>query len=319
MKQIAITKDDSGQRLDKFMEKAFPALPRSLVYRGLRLKRIKLNGKRCQANDRLNVGDILSLYLNDDLLERKQEKSWTRTSGPVQVVYEDENLLLADKPAGLLCHEDDSEKADTLIGRVQHYLFEKGDYRPDDALSFAPALCNRIDRNTAGIVIVAKNAETLRILNEKIKQHELIKEYLLIVHGHLRPKSGTFRDWLKKDAASNTVSICPANAYGGKRAVTHYQVLKEKADFSLVTVRLETGRTHQIRVHFAFHGHPLLGDGKYGSQTRVGGKSFKSQCLYSYRLTFSFSTDAGALNYLKGKSFTVKNTWVEQEFGALPD
>lgn len=317
MKEITIKKDDSGQRLDKFLQKAFPGLPSSLLYRAIRLKRIKRGGKRIAASDRLNEGDILSLYLNDELLEEKPRTA-TLSKGPVNVIYEDENILLADKPAGLLCHGDAADTTDTLIARVQNHLIEKGEYQPNTSLSFAPALCNRIDRNTAGIVITAKNAETLRILNEKIKAHELEKEYLLIVHGRMEKKEGVFDDWLLKDAKTNTVTVCGRGISGGKSALTRYRDIAEKAGYSLVSARLETGRTHQIRVHFAAHGHPLLGDGKYGSHTRIGGRAFKTQCLYSYRLTFRFQSDAGALSYLNGRTFTVENTWVQKEFDALP-
>jgi 23S rRNA pseudouridine955/2504/2580 synthase len=188
MKTFTIGPNDAGQRLDKFLRKAVPGLPASLMHKYVRLKRIKLNGARCEAARRLALGDRLELYVNDEFFGPKAAAGFMDAPADVEIVYEDENVLLADKPAGLLSHEDASESADTLINRIRRYLHEKGEYAPENEQSFAPALCNRLDRNTGGIVIAAKNAEALRILNEKIKLREVTKLYLCLAHGTFAKK-----------------------------------------------------------------------------------------------------------------------------------
>ena len=168
--------------MDKFLAKAVPALPKNLLYKYIRLKRIKLNGKRCEISTKLSEGDSVQLYINDEFFPEDRDAAHSFLNAPkeVEIVYEDENILLCDKPCGLVVHEDESGDRDTLIDRVLHYLYDKGEYDPDSELSFTPALCNRIDRNTSGIVICAKNAESLRILNQKVKDRELEKLYLCV-------------------------------------------------------------------------------------------------------------------------------------------
>lgn len=316
MKSLIITKNDSGQRLDKFLSKRLPNLPKSLMYKYIRKKRIKVNRKRAEISTRLQEGDVLDLYINDEFFER-QAPQYDFLHAPKLrgILYEDENLLVLDKKVGLLCHPDKHEYVDTLITRVKRYLYEKGEYDPEKENSFAPALINRIDRNTGGIVLAAKNAETLRIMNQKMKDRELHKFYLCVVIGTPKSKEGILEDYLIKDEAKNKVRVYHHPVGDAKRIRTKYRVLQSAKGLSLVEVELLTGRTHQIRAHFASIGCPLLGDGKYGrNQENKKYGAYKKQFLYSYRLVFDFQTDAGALNYLNGKSFEAQEVWFARQF-----
>lgn len=315
MKSLTIGKNDAGQRLDKFLSKAVPKLPQSLMYKYIRTKRIKINSKRAEISTRLMANDIIDLYINDEFFGAMPKKyDFLHAPNQLSILYEDENLLLLDKKAGLLAHPDEHEYVDTLITRVKRYLYEKGEYQPDDENSFAPALVNRIDRNTGGIVIAAKNAQTLRILNQKMKDRELEKYYLCIVCGILKKKEATLKAYLEKNEDKNKVYIHTHQQNGDRTIMTKYKVLAEKDVKSLLEIHLLTGRTHQIRAHMAFIGHPLLGDGKYGTNTINKAAGLKKQMLYSYKLKFTFETDAGILNYLNGQTFEVKDVWFAKDF-----
>ncbi len=309
MKELFVSKNDADQRLDRFVGKAVPLLPESLLQKYIRLKRIKLNGKGAKRDEKVKQGDVLQLYINDEFFETPtEENAYLKVSNPkLSIVYEDDNILLADKKPGVLCHSAGEWAYDTLIANIQAYLFQKGEWNPKRENAFAPALCNRIDRNTGGIVIAAKNAEALRIMNEKIKDREIDKYYLCAVIGRPNPREGVLKDWIFKDASKNQVYVKKRNCPGAKEAVTEYRTLKTENGLSLVECRLLTGRTHQIRAQMAANGTPLLGDGKYGTEQKNREFGEKGQALYSYRLKFVFGTDAGALNYLKGQSFSVEN------------
>lgn len=316
MKEFIIAQNDANQRFDKFIAKSAPLLPKSLMYKYLRTKRIKLNGKKADIAIRLSVGDRVEMYINDEFFAPKEEKySFLSAGKELNVVYEDENILVLNKKVGLLSHPDEGEYVDTLISRVQRYLYEKGEYDPKNENSFAPALANRIDRNTGGIVLAAKNAETLRILNEKIKLREIEKRYLCITVGVPPKKEGVAEGFIVKDEKKNTVTVLKRSVPGGKSIKTGYRVIDSKGGLSLVEVELFTGRTHQIRAHMASMGCPLLGDGKYGTNElnkKYGG--YKKQCLYSYKTGFTWKTDAGILNYLKDRFFEVDDVWFRRAF-----
>lgn len=288
------------------------------MYKYIRLKRIKVNSKRAEISTRLQVGDTVDMYINDEFFEKSETRyDFTGASKSLDIVYEDENIMLLNKKSGLLSHPDDTEYVDTLIGRVKRYLYEKGEFDPDDESSFTPALVNRIDRNTAGIVIAAKTAAALRILNQKMKDRELHKYYLCVVHGKLEPKSGTLTGYLVKNETKNKVFVYDTMRDGAKSIKTKYNVLKYRQDMSLVEIELLTGRTHQIRAHLASIDHPLLGDGKYGSNALNKKSGLKKQCLCSYKLEFDFTTDAGELEYLNGKSFEIKDVWFRDGFEGI--
>lgn len=316
LKSFSISKNDSGQRLDKFVTKAVPNLPQTLMYKYIRMKRIKVNGKRGEISYKLAEGDVIDMYINDEFFAPVQDRyDFLSASKNLDIVYEDENILLLDKKVGLLSHPDETEYNDTLITRIKRYLYEKGEYNPKDENSFTPSLVNRIDRNTGGIVIAAKNSESLRILNQKLKDREMEKYYLCVIHGKLAQKSGILCGWLIKDEKKNKVAVYTQKRNGAKEIRTKYSVIAENKNLSLVEVELLTGRTHQIRAHFASIGHPLLGDGKYGTnELNKAHGGYKKQFLYSYRLKFTFETDAGCLNYLNGKSFEVRDVWFKNEF-----
>ena len=323
MREFIIQKNDAGQRLDKFLSKALPSLPPSLLYKSIRLKKIKVNRKRAEASTMLTEGDTVQCFLAEEFFERGKKSapeetpelsaaSLSRMGSKLSVVYEDENLILVNKPAGLSVHEDESSKSNTLIGYIQAYLYGNGEYDPEREQSFAPALCNRIDRNTSGIVIAAKNAETLRVMNEKIKLREIDKYYLALVHGVPREKEKTLFGYLLKDEKTNTVRVYDKNPpRGAKEIKTRYRVVEIKGSDALVEVELLTGRTHQIRAHMAFIGHSLVGDGKYGVNRDDRKRGFNHQALCSYKLRFSFKGDPTALEYLNGKEFSIPRSEIE--------
>ena len=315
MKELTVGKNDENQRVDRFLAKAVPLLPASLCQKYLRLKRIKCNGKRVERDTRLKAGDVLQLYINDEFFdEPKPENAYLTVGTPkLNVLYEDEHILLADKKPGQAVHpHDGAEYGRTLIDHIQAYLYAKGEWKPREEHAFAPALCNRIDRNTGGIVIAAKTAEALRVMNQKIKDRELEKFYLCVVHGVPSPKQGELRGYLFKDAVKNRVYVTQKPQKGAKTAVTRYRTLQSRNGLSLVECELVTGRTHQIRAMMAQNGTPLLGDGKYGKLDKRFDRSF--QALYSYRLRFCFTTDAGCLAYLNGQSFQVKDVDFVREY-----
>ena len=318
MKELTIGPNDAGQRLDRFLAKAVPLLPASLAQKYIRLKRIKRNGARAQRDTRLEVGDKLQLYINDEFFDTpREDNAYLTVAAPkLNIVYEDENILLVDKRPGLAVHpHDGAEYGRTLIDQIQAYLYQKHEWRPREENAFTPALCNRIDRNTGGIVIAAKTAETLRVMNQKIKDRELDKRYLAIVEGTPKPKEGSLKGYLFKDAVKNRVYVTDTPKPGAKSCQTNYKVLDSRNGLSLVECELITGRTHQIRAQFAHAGHPLLGDGKYGKLDKRFDRTY--QALYSYKLTFLFTTDAGSLNNLNGRSFQVEKVdFVEEYFPA---
>ena len=315
MKEFTIGKNDAGQRLDRFLGKAVPLLPASLAQKYIRIKRIKLNGGRAERDTRLNTGDVLQLYINDEFFDKPREDNafLTVATPKLNIVYEDEHILLVDKRPGLAVHpHDGAEYGRTLIDHIQAYLYQKREWRPREENAFTPALCNRIDRNTGGIVIAAKTAEALRVMNQKIKDREMDKRYLAIVEGTPKPAKGSLKGYLFKDAKKNRVFVTNTPQPGSKSCQTNYRVLASEKGLSLVECELITGRTHQIRAQFAHAGHPLLGDGKYGKLDKRFDRTY--QALYSYKLTFTFTSEAGELEYLNGKSFQVEKVDFVQEY-----
>ncbi len=310
MKEITVNGNDAGQRTDKFISKALPALPVSLLYKYIRTKRIKVNGKRVKENHILCKGDVVTLFVPEEFLEQNRENAFTRVKAAVETRYEDENVIIVRKPKGLLCHSESPEDTDTLIDRVKAYLYNKGEYVPERENSFAPALCNRIDRNTEGLVIAAKNAAALREMNEIIRRREVKKFYLAACHGLFARKKGEIKSFLEKDAANNTVTVREKPNKNTLTAVTRYEVTRENREksLSLLTIELLTGRTHQIRAQLAHIGHPLLGESKYAvnKEDRKMGYSSQALCSYSLRFEFASTDDKPTLAYLNGVEVTAE-------------
>ena len=309
MREFTATQNDAGQRLDRWLGKTLPLLPAPLAQKYIRLKRVKVNGRGARGDLRLRAGDVLQLYINDEFFDRpREDNAFLAVFRPqLDILYEDAHLLLVNKRPGLLVHPDQGEYVNTLITHIQAYLYQKKEWDPRQAGAFTPALCNRIDRNTGGIVIAAKTAEALRVMNQKIRDREIEKYYLCAVHGRLRPPQGRLEGFLSKDADKNQVTVHRAPVPGGRTALTRYRTLQVKDGLSLVECELITGRTHQIRAQFAAAGHPLLGDGKYGSERENRRYGRHGQALYSYKLSFRFTTPAGPLDYLNGRTFQVED------------
>ena len=321
MKTFTVNANDAGLRLDKYLSKCTEGMPKSLLYKYIRKKRVKVNGARAHEGDILTEGDTVELWIPDEFFREKSADDYdpallNRVGIRPDVVYEDENVLLCDKKPGVLVHlgdEGDKNRAEsaereTLLYALTAYLANKGEYVPADEHSFAPALCNRIDRNTGGIVIAAKTAEALRILDDAIRDRKMTKRYLCAVHGRLT-REETLKAWHRKDYRTNTVSVTAQRLPGSKEIVTRCRALSynPEYDLTLCGVTLVTGRTHQIRAHLAFIGHPLLGEGKYAKNAADRKMGYSSQALYSAAVSFDFpeAGEGADLTGLNGRVFRV--------------
>ena len=317
MEILKANANDAGQRLDKFLSKRYKSMPQSLLYKYIRTKRIKLNGKRAKENRLRADGDEITLYIPDEFTGgSRRDEAFLRLSPRLRVAYEDENILIADKKAGMLVHSDDGSEGDTLIDHIKAYLYRNGEYDPTAENSFAPALCNRIDRNTAGLVIAAKNAEALRDMNATIRDRGISKLYLAACHGFFEKKQGIMTAYLEKNAAENKVFVRTKAGENTKTAALRYRVIDENRaeKLSLVEIELLTGRTHQIRVQMADSGHPLLGDGKYAVNKDDRRQGYTYQALCSYML--AFEKPQGSLSYLAGKTVRADKPDFLVKFGA---
>ena len=307
MRILTIKKNDAGQRLDKFLTKAVKGLPASMMYKLIRTKKIKVNRKRAEQSYILCEGDEIQLFIREEFFESPERDGGAleRITPKLNILYEDDNILLLNKRPGVLVHEDTDGGENTLIMHVKAYLCQKGEYDPTTEQSFAPALCNRIDRNTGGIVIAAKNAEALRVMNEKIRENKLSKFYLCLVHGIPKRKQATLHAYLRKNSADNMVEVRERPFAGAKEIITGYRVLETRGENALLEVELVTGRTHQIRAQMAAIGHPLVGDGKYGVNREEKQRGYKYQALYAYRLRFDQTEKENLLSYLEGRTFSL--------------
>ena len=318
MKTIIADKTWDGRRLTRFAQKALPAASAGQIAKFLRLGRIKVDGKRGKEDTVLSEGQQVDFYVEDEwfIAPEREDPFYSKIRPKLTILYEDEHVLLLDKRVGLICHPDEGEKVHTLLTYAQAYLYQKGEWHPQR--DFAPALCNRIDRFTAGVVIIAKTQEALKVMDAKIRTHEVEKYYLCAVHGRMKYPEGTLRHFLIKKPEQKKVTVLNRSEPGAKETITYYRAVDENNGLTLCECLLGTGRTHQIRAQFAHIGHPLLGDNQYGKATlnekygRVNG-----QALCAYRLIFAFETDAGCLDHLNGLCVQVKDVPFVREY--FPD
>lgn len=311
MRELTVKKNDANQRLDKFLLKKFKTMPKKMAYMYIRKKCVKVNGKKATPEVMLKENDLLTFYIKDEFFDNIQEENYEFLKAPknLKIIYEDENIILLDKKPGVIVHQDKSYHFDCLLLRLQHYLYDNGEYNPKEENCFAPALVNRIDRNTGGIVIGAKNAESLRILNQKMKDRELHKFYLCLLINKPKKDNAILSDYLIKNEKTNKVTVLRNEKQGAKKILTKYSVLETNNNLTLCEVELLTGRTHQIRAHMSSIGCPILGDNKYGNKKLNQKYTLSKQCLYSYKLAFDFTTDSGILSYLDKKHFSTNDIW----------
>lgn len=302
MIKITIAENEENQRLDRFLKKYFRNAPLSHIYKLIR-KNVKVNGKRAAIETPLSLGDEITVYISSEEAEAYQEKkALSQAKKQFRIAYEDENIVIVEKPFGLLVHGDKNEKKNTLANQVAGYLTEKGDYSPGREKTFVPSPVNRLDRNTTGLVIFGKNNKSLQSLNRMIREKGFIRKYYLtVVHGEMK-KNLILKDKMEKDEKTNKVRVIDLDSEDGKIMETIARPLKTTKGYTLVEVELVTGRTHQIRAHLAKAGYPVIGDVKYAikGQNKKIEQSFHltTQLLHAYKLCFD--DGVSPLEYMKG-------------------
>ena len=308
MKTIKVNKNDANLRLDNFLSKTFINFKKSEIYKAIRNKKIKVNDKRVKFDYHVQLNDEIKLYVNDEFLENKKQPLNLQDKQDFSIVYEDENIMLVYKPKGLVVHTDNNGETNTLINQVIIYLIKSKQYDPEQENTFVPSLVNRLDRNTAGIVLIAKNHPTLDLLNEKMKNHEIDKYYIAKVHGIIDPKSATLVAYLTKNSNDNLVKITkkPIND-NSKQIITKYKMISHDNNTSIIEINLLTGRTHQIRAHMNYIGYPLVGEKKYTNSKFSSQDKNKYQSLCAYKIEFNFKTNSKHLAYLNKKSFMLND------------
>lgn len=305
MKEIIINDKEQNQRLDKFLMKYLNTAPKSFIYKMLRKKNIKCNGKKAEGSEILAAGDLLQIYLSDDTIDNfKQAIEIVAVKRTFDIVYEDENILICNKPMGLLVQGDSTEDKNTLVDQVIYYLYQSEQYKPDSENGFKPAICNRLDRNTSGIVLAGKNLVAVQNINKAIHDNMTDKFYLTIVKGTIT-KPGELVDYHIKDSTTNQVTITKDYVEGSKKIITRYTPIKTNGEYTLIEIELVTGKTHQIRAHLQSIGHPIIGDSKYGqpniNQFFRQKYGLQHQFLHAYR--FVWKDNLSSMNYLYDKTF----------------
>lgn len=290
MKEFTINKNDANQRMDRFLNKLLPKAPKGLLQKSLRKKNITLNGKKTMAQDLVKEGDKVQIYFSDATLDKFTQDLKAGSSKNLHCLYEDENIALIEKPLGVLTHSSQASREDNMVDRFIGYLIRQGSYQPRLEKTFTPAFCNRLDRNTSGILIGAKNAQTLRLLNEAMQERKIEKHYYVLVHGDFKEKTYVNKTGKKIEEKNKIVE--------GRdlKMETIFTPLLQGGDYSLLDANLLTGKTHQIRYHLQSLGYPILGDQKYGSHGH-------GQWLHNYKIIFH--TD-GPLAYLKDREVRAK-------------
>lgn len=301
MREIIVEQKYEGKRIDKYLKEIFPRLPYGALQKAMRKKDIKVSGVRVKQDYTVQAGEKVEVYIQDDMLDGNQGAYATGSlNARFTVVYEDDNILIVNKEQGIPVHPDKEQDSGTLIDLAAHYLEQKGEYT-------RPSLCHRLDRNTGGLVILAKDPESLEIILDKMKSGEIRKYYRCLVKGKMDKYSAELTAYLQKDEHKSRVFISDRKVPGSSEIITRYSQLNydEEKDISLLEVELVTGRTHQIRAHLAFTGHPVVGDGKYGSNAVNRPLGAKMQALWACKLVFDFR-EAGKLSYLRGRKFQVE-------------
>ena len=303
MKQFQIGENEAGQRFDKYLGKLLKAAPKSFFYKMLRKKNITLNQKKAEGNEILQTGDVVRLFISDDTFDKfHAAKEVRRANCRLDILYEDPDVILINKPAGMLS-QPSSDPVPSLVEYLTGYLLETGAITEETLATFHPAVCNRLDRNTSGIVAAGKSLAGLQELSEVFRERSIHKDYLCLVFGRVDEKKN-IKGYLQKDAKCNKVDILSVQKAGAYPIETSYTPLDTNGSVTLLKVRLVTGRTHQIRAHLASIGHPILGDSKYGRTAEIRNRKetvYGHQLLHAWRL--EFPKLSGRLGKLSGRVF----------------
>ncbi len=305
MKEILIDRNEHNQRLDRFLKKYMPNSSLGFLYKMLRKKNIKLNGNKAKPEDIIKEGDIIQLYFSDETIDKFTAKPKEISKArEINIIYEDNNIVLINKPKGMLSHGTGKEHENNVVDNLISYLYEKKEYIPRLEKTFTPSICNRLDRNTSGLIIGAKNFAALKLVNEAIREGHIKKYYKTLVKGKIS-KEEELKGFLIKDEEKNKVQITNKNIEGAKEINTIIKPIYNNDRYSLIEIDLITGRTHQIRAHLASIGHPVIGDLKYGDIST--NKNFKeefnltSQYLHAYKIVFNGLSEE--LAYLNNREF----------------
>ncbi|EXG86689.1 pseudouridine synthase, RluA family [Clostridium sp. ASBs410] len=304
MQSLIVSKNEAGQRLDKLLSKYLNLAEKSFLYKMMRKKNITLNGRKCEGSEKLAEGDEVKLFLSDETIEKfSQLKLQEVKKVALNIIYEDEHILLVNKPAGMLSQKA-KESDESLVEYMIDYLVSGGQLSTEQLRSFRPSVCNRLDRNTSGLVVCGKSLPGLQLMSASFKDRSIHKYYQCVVKGQISDKQ-VITGYLTKSEATNQVTVHIQEVPGSAPIVTEYEPVKWHEGYTLLKVTLITGRTHQIRAHLSSIGHPIVGDYKYGD-SRVNEEAKKlyhiqSQLLHSYQVTFPELPEP--LAYLSGRTF----------------